>query len=1100
MRLFAILVGVVLILMISPFFLSPSTAGYIVPIVWSNKKQYDPSEMAYLFGYGFNPLSPITVTIIRPDLVEDIVQTSTDQFGYFACQYLLDGIHGTFSVTATDGVNVATTTFDNWLYLSASWSNSDCLYIYSEAGGLSKSKQYYIKYFDPAGIERRKSPTYTGVYSFTDNLTILPTFPNILGYWTVKLYENNVLKRTKQVCIGRMVWTTDSTYANLKTSFAQGETVYFKTIGLNTAKYYRFKLQWPNGTRFFIGSWTTGVTEMTGSYVLPSSAPIGSWKVHVRQADSSSGTNEIHYVDCNFQVTTAPTPQQYYLTVRTDPPGIGTIPGQGWYNASTVVNLTATEFFPGVSGTRYRFDYWDLDGTPNPVGVRELSILMNTNHTATAHYVIQYFLNLTTNPSGITTPAGIGWYDAGTNAPIFAPEFISIMLDVSRYRFNGWTTGDMSEIANPSATSTTVLMDKAKTVTANYVVQYMVKFDHTSLDSSALGTIVTVDSSPKTYGDLPYSFWADTGTVVTYSYGAIVSSSTSGKRFSLIDVSGSTSPITVTNAVTVTGNYKIQYLVSFTQTGSAVAPTVTYTADVDPTESVPFSVWVKAGSQISYAYEDIVLGSPGIRYALTGVTPASPQTVNGPLTITGNYKTQYYLTVNSPYGVPSGAGWYDADATAYAHLSMGTVDHGNGTRRIFVNWNGDASGTNYAQSDPITMNGPKTANANWKTQYLLTVRTSGLNTKTTNVYNGSAILGTATDSTPFTGWFDQGAMIQLNIDSPIGGNPTSYVFSQWTGDASGSNRPVSVTMNAPKDITANYTSITQYEVIFAQTGLDSSATGTVVTVNGVPKTYGDLPFSLWVDGGTVITYSYSNVSSTISDKRFILTGVSGPISPITVTGSVTVTGNYKTQYYLAISSPYGTPTPASGWYDSGPTITVSISSPVAGPTGTRYVCTGWTGTGSAPPSGTGTSTSFILTAPSSVTWNWNTQYLLTVLTDPSGLSPQPSRNPTGESGPTNGWWYDSSVNVTLTAQAIGGYSFTNWDVDGASKGSGVNPIIVSMNAPHTATAHYQQLPAMPVGGYSISLAKKVSSTHIMVYTALIAIFGIVLVLTKRKRK
>jgi hypothetical protein len=806
------MVGIIL-----PLFITLGGAEYTTPIVWPNKKEYDPSETAYLYGYGFKPFTQINITIIRPDLVEDKVQTSTDEFGYFSCQYPLDGIHGIYDVTATDGVNVATTTFDNKLSLSASWDSQDSIYIYAKASGLSTSKQCYIKYFDPSDVEKRKSPTYTAVLSFQDNLAILPTFPNIFGYWKVKLYENDALKRTKTVHIDRIVWTTDSTYTILDTSFAQGETVYFKTMGLQSCKYYRFMLEMPNKTKIYVGSWTTGLTSMTGSYPLPSNAPLGTWILHVREADDASGTCEHHYVDCRFEVTTPPPPQQYYLTVRTDPLGIGTIPGENWYNACTLVNLTAPEFFPGPTGTMYRFNYWDVDGTPNATGVHEISVHMNANHTATAHYITQYFLNLTTNPPGVTTPAGVGWYDAGTNAPIFTPEFVSIVPGASRYRFSGWTTGDMSEIANASATSTTVFMDKAKTVTANYVIQYLVTFNQTGLDPSASGTVMTANSSPKNFSDLPYSFWVDNGTVVTYSYNNTVSSTVSGKRFSLINVTGLASPISVTSAVTVTGNYK----------------------------------------------------------------------------------TQYYLTVTSPYGTTGGEGWYNTSTTAYATLNTGVVDHGNGTRRVFTNWGGDASGTNYAQSNPIAMNEPKTAVANWKTQYKLTVRTNGLGTKVTNVYNNTNILGTATDATPFVDWFDQGTSIQLDIDSPINGSPTRYVFTQWTGDASGSSRPAPVTMSSPKDITANYK--TQYELTFTHTGLDSSANTTVATVNGVPVAYGDLPYKTWVDHNNVTTYSYYNVSSSTAGKRFILINVTGPTSPMTVTSPVTVTGNYKTQFEVTFN-------------------------------------------------------------------------------------------------------------------------------------------------------------------------------------------------------
>jgi hypothetical protein len=1062
--------------LILPLFMTMGGAEYTTPIVWSNKKEYDPSEMAYLYGYGFKPSTQVTITIVRPDLVEDTVLTPTDQFGYFSCQYLLDGIHGTFNVTATDGVNVATTTFDNALSLNASWDSHDSIYIYSQTSGLSTSKSYYINYSDPAGVVRRQSPTYTGVKSFTDKLTILPTFPNIFGWWTVKLYENGLLKRTTTVYIDKIVWTTDSTYTTLVTSFARGETVYFKTMGLKPSKYYRFKLEMPNGTMFYVGSsWTTGVSTMTGSHLLPSTAPLGTWTLHVREADDASGTCEHHYADCCFEVTTAPPPQQYYLTVRTDPPSIGTIPGQGWYNACTVVNLTAPEQFPGSTGTRYRFYYWDVNGASQGAGVYEIAVTMDANKTATAHYITQYFLNLTTSPSGVTTPAGVDWYDAGTSASIFAPQFVGITPEASRYKFVNWTTADMSEIADPYAISTTVLMDKPKTVTANYVVQYNITFSQVGVGSDFTGTIVTIDSN--NYNVLPVSFWWDASSSHLFSYQSPLVVSPNAKRYVWNFTSGLSDK--QSNSLTVTTN------------GSVI----------------------------------------------------------------GNYKTQYYLTVISPYGTTGGAEYYYSGDTAYATLDVGIIDHGNGTRRVFTNWNGDASGTNYAQSNSISMNGPKTATANWKTQFKLTIHTSGLGTKVTNVYNGTNILGTATDVTPYVGWFDQNALLNLDIDSPIYGSPTAYVFANWTGDATGSGRPLSVTMNSPKDITANYK--TQYEVTFTQTGLDSSANSIVVTVNGIPKTFGELPYTILIDSGTVITYSYSNVSSSTTGKRFNLTGVTGPASPITVTSSVTVNGEYKTQfqitfnqsgvntdftgtvvtidgigytvstlpasfwwdncsthtftfqsplvvtsnakqyvwksttglstlqsgsikvstsgsvtgnsmaqYYLTVSSPsgYGSPTPTSGWFDTGTPITASVTSPWSGPTGTRYICNGWTGTGSVSGSGSAPTVSFTINQPSSITWSWKTQYYIIVKTDPTGITTIPGEG-----------WYNESTSATLTAPTVTNYQFNYWDVDGTSQGSEVNPITINnINAPHTATAHYTYVPPQ----LSVSISPRSASIHV----------------------
>jgi hypothetical protein len=157
---------------------------------------------------------------------------------------------------------------------------------------------------------------------------------------------------------------------------------------------------------------------------------------------------------------------------------------------------------------------------------------------------------------------------------------------------------------------------------------------------------------------------------------------------------------------------------------------------------------------------------------------------------------------------------------------------------------------------------------------------------------------------------------------------------------------------------------------------------------------------------------------------------------------------------LTVTSAYDTPTPTSGPYTPGTSITESVTPVVAGPTGTQYVCTGWTGTGNVPSSGTGTSVTFTITQDSSITWLWKTQYYLTVTTDPSGIGTVPG---TG--------WYDLGQAVKLTAPiSLGKYSLiTNpfsWVVDGTPRGV-ANSITITMNSAHTATAYYTNL---SVGG------------------------------------
>jgi hypothetical protein len=400
--------------------------------------------------------------------------------------------------------------------------------------------------------------------------------------------------------------------------------VYYDFSLIESLRVYAFA---PDTQTALIFVWnTSSVSE--GLYRISASAPI---------------PNDINISDNTFingvvQVKAKPPPivKQYYLTVRTDPPNIILISGEGWYNETTNVTLVAPEYISVSIGIRYGFSYWDVDGTSQGLGIYEIIVQMNANHTAIAHYVMQH----------------------------------------------------------------------------------LVTFDQTGLDSSATGTVVTINGEPKTFRGLPYSLWVDNSTVIAYSYSITIASDISGKIFSLTNVIG----------------------------------------------------------------------------------PASPILVSENVTIIGNYKTQYYLTVISSYGATGGEGWYDSGTTAYATLDIGIVGHENRTRRVFTSWGNDASGTNYTRSSPILMNGPKTAVANWKTQYYLTVRTDPLGI--------AAVTG--------EGWHDESSNVTLNAPAVSG-----YNFGYW--DVNGVSRDsgvnsITVYMNAPQTATAHYTRMSYNLTIIAMAG------------------------------------------------------------------------------------------------------------------------------------------------------------------------------------------------------------------------------------------------------------------------------------------
>jgi hypothetical protein len=96
-------------------------------------------------------------------------------------------------------------------------------------------------------------------------------------------------------------------------------------------------------------------------------------------------------------------------------------------------------------------------------------------------------------------------------------------------------------------------------------------------------------------------------------------------------------------------------------------------------------------------------------------------------------------------------------------------------------------------------------------------------------------------------------------------------------------------------------------------------------------------------------------------------------------GPVTENALWNVEYRLNIATNLGTTQPPAGenWFAAGTSVNVQTSPPTA-QTGAQYVLLGWTGTGSVPASGTSSSVAFTIISPSSITWNWKTQYYLIV--------------------------------------------------------------------------------------------------------------------------
>ncbi|HEY5912741.1 MAG TPA: PQQ-binding-like beta-propeller repeat protein [Verrucomicrobiae bacterium] len=139
---------------------------------------------------------------------------------------------------------------------------------------------------------------------------------------------------------------------------------------------------------------------------------------------------------------------------------------------------------------------------------------------------------------------------------------------------------------------------------------------------------------------------------------------------------------------------------------------------------------------------------------------------------------------------------------------------------------------------------------------------------------------------------------------------------------------------------------------------------------------------------------------------------------------------------------YGSPSPdpyGANYVLANSTVTNTVTSPFAGLTGIRYVVTGWTGTGSVPPVGTGNAVRFLATNDSSLRWNWQTQYWLNASTVSSGWL-----NVTND-------WFDAGTILSITATPSNYYHFVGWsnDLSGTSQTAQL-----VMNGPRQVTATF----------------------------------------------
>ena len=450
-------------------------------------------------------------------------------------------------------------------------------------------------------------------------------------------------------------------------------------------------------------------------------------------------------------------------------------------------------------------------------------------------------------------------------------------------------------------------------------------------------------------------------------------------------------------------NYNLQD-VSFTVTNGSATSTLiqqyTVTTSSNPTAggivtqsgtgtyNSGSSVTVTATANSGYSFVNWTEGS-----TVVSTSAGYNFTISANRTLVANFVQQYTVTTSSN---PTAGGTVTQSGTGtYNSGSSVTVTATPATGYTFTGWGGDATGS----TNPliVTMNSNKNIIANFAiSTYTLTV---------------NAANGTVTKN-PDQANYNHGTTVQLTATPATG-----YTFTGWSGDATGSTNPLTVTMNSNKNITANF-AINTFTVtlsaapaaggIVTQSGTGTYSPGSSVTVTASANS--GYNFVSWTESGTVVSTGLS-YSFIINSNRALVANFT------------------QAQYTVTLSPnpPAGGTLTGSGIYSFGEIVTVKAT-PNSG-----YQFVSWTEGGTVV--STGTNYAFIINSSRVLVANFALLSVLSVTPDFVNVN-----HPAG----TTSFSVANTGSGTLNWSAV---SNTSWiTITGAGSGTNSGTINVSYNA------------------------------------------------------
>lgn len=200
-------------------------------------------------------------------------------------------------------------------------------------------------------------------------------------------------------------------------------------------------------------------------------------------------------------------------------------------------------------------------------------------------------------------------------------------------------------------------------------------------------------------------------------------------------------------------------------------------------------------------------------------------------------------------GTTTGSGAFDAGSSV-------TVEASQNTGYTFANWTESGTSTILSTSPSYTfvINSNKNLVANF--------------TLNTYILNTTAVNGTVVKNPNQTN-YNHGTSVSLTATPSAG-----YVFTSWSGDATGTTNPLTVSMTSNKNITANFTAVYT---------LNTTAVNGTVTKNPNQTTY--------TSGSSVVLTATPNTGYTFTSWSGDASGTTNPLT-VSMTSNKNITANF----------------------------------------------------------------------------------------------------------------------------------------------------------------------------------------------------------------